>query len=197
VTTITDALDAVVEAATGRPLASLTATEALDVAATLRAIVAALPPTNPRDAHLCALLTEPQPHRHHHLGRLKVHVGDGDPGQVHQALECSSGSHGIGLLGSVVFAAPNLETTRTRHVDGYRSDLVAGSPRPTGKRVRMTGTTGRTNNRCPTTRTPWSFQGDSPHSCGKTLNSSRGRSSLLVGGLPLSVEPLAFGLLIP
>ncbi|MGP0111145.1 MAG: hypothetical protein ACLPR9_20220 [Acidimicrobiales bacterium] len=53
-----DDLAAVVEAATGRPLASLTATEALDVAEQVRAILAALPATNPRDAHLCALLTE-------------------------------------------------------------------------------------------------------------------------------------------
>jgi hypothetical protein len=33
----------------------------------------------------------------------------------------------------------------------------------------MTGTTGRINNCCPTTRTPWSFRNNSPHLCRKTL----------------------------
>ena len=35
----------------------------------------------------------------------------------------------------------------------------------------MAGLTGRTDNRCPTTRTPWSFPWNSPHSCRKTRQS--------------------------
>ena len=42
---MTTTIAAVVEAAIGRPLADIKATEAIDVADQLRAIVAALPPT--------------------------------------------------------------------------------------------------------------------------------------------------------
>jgi|NGEPerStandDraft_6_1074524.scaffolds.fasta_scaffold241842_1 hypothetical protein len=51
-------LAAVVEAAVGRPLADIKATEAVDVADQLRAIVAALPADTPRDKQLAAQLTE-------------------------------------------------------------------------------------------------------------------------------------------
>jgi hypothetical protein len=54
----TDDLDAVTEAAIGRPLDTLDVTLALDVADQLRAIVAALPATTAGDKHLAALLTE-------------------------------------------------------------------------------------------------------------------------------------------
>jgi hypothetical protein len=50
-----DDLAVVVGAAAGRPLDAATA---LNVADQLRDIVAALPPINLRDAHLCVLLTE-------------------------------------------------------------------------------------------------------------------------------------------
>jgi hypothetical protein len=54
----TDDLDAVTEAAIGQPLDTLDVALALDVADTLRAVIGALPPTTPRDAHLPALLSE-------------------------------------------------------------------------------------------------------------------------------------------
>ncbi|MGD0880505.1 MAG: hypothetical protein ABSB09_02905 [Acidimicrobiales bacterium] len=55
---MTDNLADAVEVSAGRLLDDLVTPEVLDVAAQLRAIVAALPPTNPWEAHLCALLTE-------------------------------------------------------------------------------------------------------------------------------------------
>jgi hypothetical protein len=53
----------------------------------------------------------------HHSGRLEHHGGDRHPGQVHEALQCSGDANGIGLLGSVGVATPNLETIRARHPD--------------------------------------------------------------------------------
>lgn len=53
----------------------------------------------------------------HHSGRLEDHGGDRHPGQVHEALQCSGDANGIGLLGSVGVATPNLETIRARHPD--------------------------------------------------------------------------------
>jgi hypothetical protein len=47
-----DDLDAVTEAAIGRPLDTLDVTLALDAADQLRRVTAALPPDNPRDANL-------------------------------------------------------------------------------------------------------------------------------------------------
>ena len=57
-----------------------------------------------------------QLHRHDHFRRMELHVGDGHPGQVHEALEYSGDSHGIGLLGSVGVPAPNLEVPRAGHL---------------------------------------------------------------------------------
>lgn len=56
--TAPETLAAVVEAAVGRPLDSLTVTEALDVADRLRAVVDTLPATSSHDAHLAAQLIE-------------------------------------------------------------------------------------------------------------------------------------------
>lgn len=41
-----------------------------------------------------AQLPAPQPDGDDHPGLLEVHVGDGDPGQVQQALECGGDAHG-------------------------------------------------------------------------------------------------------
>jgi hypothetical protein len=50
-----------------------------------------------------------------HRGRLELHLVHGDTGQAQKTLECCRDAHGLGLLGSVGFASPNLETTRARH----------------------------------------------------------------------------------
>ena len=55
------------------------------------------------------------------------HVGDGDAGRSQQTLEYSGDAHGLGLLGSVGLAAPNLRTTRACHADP-RPSAVAGRP---------------------------------------------------------------------
>lgn len=74
-----------------------------------------------------------------HLRRIEVHVGDGDPGQAHQTLECCGDAHGFGLLGSVGFAAPNLRTARARHADAVARTLAARPPTRPARRVPISG----------------------------------------------------------
>ena len=53
----------------------------------------------------------------HHLG-VERHLRDRDPRQVQKALEYSSDTHGIGLLGSFGVLTPTLEATGACHTDG-------------------------------------------------------------------------------
>lgn len=109
-----------------------------------------------------------QPHCDHHPGALEVHVGDGDPRQVHQALECSPGAHGPGLLGLVDFAAPNLGTTRARHEDAVCAGLFAGPLEATGETGTDQGAAVGARTCCAMTRNGSSYRRDHPHSCRKT-----------------------------
>jgi len=104
----------------------------------------------------------------HHPGWLEDHVSDRHPRQVHQALECSRDAHGIGLLGSVGLATPNLETTCARHT-GSRRERRADMLRPSdAKREQIVTPAHRNRSSCPTRGTPWSSRRDHPHPCPKT-----------------------------
>ena len=49
-----------------------------------------------------------EPHGHDDPELLEADLADADPGQVEEALECSGDPHGLGLLGSLGLATPNL-----------------------------------------------------------------------------------------
>ncbi len=75
-------------------------------------------------------------HRDHHLRHRKANVGDGDPGEVQETLECSGEAHGTGPLGSVGFVTPNLGTTRAPRLVGDIAGACHPPPASAGKRVR-------------------------------------------------------------
>jgi hypothetical protein len=70
-------------------------------------------------------MTTAKLHGHDDPKLLEADLGDGDPGQVQKALECSGDSHGLGLPGSVGFATPNLEAP-VRVTQMLASSLATG-----------------------------------------------------------------------
>jgi hypothetical protein len=60
-----------------------------------------------------------------------------DIGQSQKTLECCRDAHGLGLLGSVCFAAPNLKTTRARHPRALPMSLADPPAARPGKRTQI------------------------------------------------------------